>query len=252
MTATSTSRTTPQSQGTPSRCAALCVATLLAFPVAAATYETAPSAKAGGSYVIAPDARHRVLIDAGESPLAAELARAALAKRGFSFTDRKEDAVYVVSVRAALGFAHERKFYFVPVETYFHAPRDQLVAKAGDAPRTTLTSGPGSVSSVAPVLAVNILLNIAQLASATNPNPAADFDQMMAYRHAGAIGPSAVVHLNIRPVADAQRKLPSGFVRGQALAAGANWEAVDASIDFGALLAAAADAAAETLAKASP
>jgi hypothetical protein len=61
-----------------------------------------------------------------------------------------------------------------------------------------------------------------------------------------------VLHLNVRPVADAQRKLPNGFVRGQAIADGASWDVLDPAIDYGALLASAAEVAAETLAKAAP
>ena len=234
------------------RLLAVAAAALLAVPAVAASYTTATRTVTGGSFAIAPDARSRLYLDAGESPRAAEAARAALVKRGFAFVDRKEDAVYVISVRGAIGIASERKFMFVPIETYYKASSEQLVAQAGDAPRTALTSGPGSVSSVWPVLAANVLLNIAQLASASNPNPTADFDQMSAYRHAGGIGPSAVLHLNVRPVADAQRKLPNGFVRGQAIADGASWDVLDPAVDYGALLTSAAEVAAETLAKAAP
>lgn len=217
---------------------------------AAGKYEILTRSITGGRYAIPADARARVFLDAGESPRAAAAARAALTRAGFGFVERRADALFVLSTRGAIGFAHERRFYYIPVETYFTAAGDALVAKAGDAPRTALTGGPGDITYVGVTLAANVLLNIAQLASATNANPGADFDQQQAYRHAGGIGPGAVVHLNLRAVNEAERKLPTGFVRGQAIADGASWDSVDGSIDFNTLLVRAADVAAQTLAQA--
>lgn len=228
------------------------LSTAVAQTVVPATYETASRAITGGRYAVPPDARGRLYLDAGESPRVAAAARLALKKRGFEFVEKPEDAAYVVSVRGALGFANERRFYYVPVEAYFKTSSDTLMAKAGTAPRTALSAWPSDEAWPVLGLTVNVLINIGHLSTAVNANPSADFDQQTAYRHAGAIGTAAVVHLNIRSAANAASKLPTGFVRGQAVAQGASLDQLESTIDFAHLIGSAADIAAQTLAEASP